>query len=270
MIIVSLTSVSYRIEGIEPVLSSICNGEMRPDRLFLWVSNEPSLKDEGITTLPAFLQRYPVEVRVTTNIGPSTKLLPAVKEFWEKKDTIIVTADDDIVYPHYWLDRLVRAFSRYPDRCLCYRARLVRHNRYGAPLSYNRYPILRGMDNVREFDLLVPNGTHGVLYKVGFFSEGILDIDNLMRCSITNDDLWISAHLIKNKVKVHVLESQSSDFRDVFQQGHTLWSSNISENDKIIRRLAVFGKEPPHKTWRSFLLYAYQQITMRLSRRYSC
>jgi hypothetical protein len=120
--VVSLTTHGDRVFTVHLTIESIGRGELRPSRLILWL-------DEAATfsNLPAALRRLQqrgLEVKLSKNYGPHTKYYPYVES--EKGITQpLVTADDDILYPSYWLNKLVGALREFPDSVNCYRARVV-------------------------------------------------------------------------------------------------------------------------------------------------
>ena len=121
-LIVSLTSIKSRIVYLERVVRSILSQSRAPDRVVLHLSEEPYLQDGGVPqeTLPTGLltleQAGLLEIRYVANIGPYRKLLPILRAEWEA-NCVIVTADDDTIYPPL-ARRNVRRLSKRPsDSC---------------------------------------------------------------------------------------------------------------------------------------------------------
>ena len=83
---------------------------MRPSRLILWVDHE------SMDRLPAAicrLQQRGLEVKACPDYGCYKKYYPYVES--ESQFVVpLVTADDDVLYPRYWLERLVEALHAFP------------------------------------------------------------------------------------------------------------------------------------------------------------
>jgi hypothetical protein len=111
-VVVSLTSYGARVDLCHLTIESIGRGSCRPGRLILWLEDY-----ENVSGLPATLQRAVrrgLEVRSCKNFGPHTKYHPAVQEAVGSNQQL-VTADDDVLYPRYWLAGLQTANRRWPD-----------------------------------------------------------------------------------------------------------------------------------------------------------
>ena len=55
------------------------------------------------------LMKRGLEIRFCKDIGPHGKLIYALKEF---PDAIVVTADDDMIYPKDWLEKLFESYKK--------------------------------------------------------------------------------------------------------------------------------------------------------------
>lgn len=103
MLIVNLTTTFQRLSLCRVALISLLSQSRLPDRINLWVSKQPYLRDEGIRDglcIEQLLKSLPepsrerVIVRWVENTGPYRKLIPMLREAQE--DDVLVTADDDI------------------------------------------------------------------------------------------------------------------------------------------------------------------------------
>lgn len=104
-VLVSLTSVSFRINEIGKSLYSILNGVVLPSQIYLFISEDPYLIDKGIKIIPEFLltlsQQKMLKIIYTDNTGPYRKLLPILARYYHDPDTVIVTIDDDMSYGQF-------------------------------------------------------------------------------------------------------------------------------------------------------------------------
>lgn len=238
MIIVSMTTTSTRIGAIADRLEGILTGDRPPDRLVLNLGIAAShLSCKGIRAVPDDLQALAdkyrqLEFRFTTNLGPATKFLPTLREQWSNPEQIIVTADDDVRYPPYWLQRLAEYATRYPDTLLCYTARGIKLDR-----GYEDWPLIRRnrvrKPTLRHWDYL-PRGHDGVLYRPCFFDRKVFDIQRMLQQCPSNDDLWFTAKRLAT-VPVRVIPCQSQFTME--RPGQPLYAINQTANDGMIKKI---------------------------------
>ena len=92
-------------------IESIFNQTYKANKIVLYIS-----KDHFTTsTLPHSLlkqQKRGLEIRFVKDIGPYTKLIPALKEF---PNANIITIDDDYMYPFDMIEKLVKAHLLNPQ-----------------------------------------------------------------------------------------------------------------------------------------------------------
>ena len=101
-VFVSLTTISSRVYTVWKSIYSILNGVVRPTQIYLFVSREPYLLDQGIQAIPdsllALVSMNLLRIVYTDNIGPHRKLLPLLEEYYHDNNTLIVNVDDDMPY----------------------------------------------------------------------------------------------------------------------------------------------------------------------------
>jgi hypothetical protein len=234
--IVSFTTTSYRIQSIEPMVASIASGWQQPGRFIVYLGEDSFHRDQGIAEPPPFFRDYPLEIRFVKNIGPFKKLYYILSEMWENKDQIIVTVDDDVVYPPWFLRRLVEKSEK--DTCCCYLAKQMKYNRDGTPAPYITYP---GVHRSTVTENLIPIGAHGILYRPRMFTPRILRLNEyLVKASLT-DDLWVTVNLRIAGTRIQVVDNVEDTFAPIPSQIN-LWPSNFSNNnDNTIKNFPEFA-----------------------------
>lgn len=115
-VIVTLTSWIKRINNLQPTLDGILNGERVPDKIILNLSIE-EFNEAGIS-LPDYLEelkwnndRFSVNWVKGPNTKTFKKLLPTLEQY---PDDIVISIDDDIIYPPNFVKELVDAFEKDP------------------------------------------------------------------------------------------------------------------------------------------------------------
>lgn len=147
-IYISLTTIKNRVNYLPQVIESLLGQNLKADLIFLNVSKEAYLLDEGIseTDIPAEVLNWKkeglVKVNFVKNTGPYRKLLPVLQEKYEE-NCIIVTADDDVIYPPDWLEKMIKTSQEYPDSIISYRNRYIQYE--GRELGeYDTWPLING------------------------------------------------------------------------------------------------------------------------------
>lgn len=168
----------------------------------LVISEEPYLLDEGIRPemLPPGLRQLSAEGALdiiwTGNTGPYRKLLPALHHH-AGEPRLIVTADDDMIYPAHWLAGLIETHRRH-GCIVAYRCRAIAVEA-GRFLPYSRWRLLPGEgDAFGEVPahlhglFTIGTGVRGILYDTRFFTDLPL-LDELRALAPRQDDLAFKA-----------------------------------------------------------------------------
>lgn len=211
-VIVSLTTISSRIDQVDKTIRSILNQIGEFDILVqLNISREPYLLDKGIHELPIELRRIcdqysRFRVNWTPNTGPFRKLLPVLEECFEKNlNPIVITCDDDVIYPVDFVKTLVDAHLRSNS--------IVAYRGYTMQLDAN------GIQPYRTWQLApkktisvlnIPTGKDGILYRPDFFDRRVVSVENFKNVAPTADDLWFKWHTAIRSVPVLLLSTEGA------------------------------------------------------------
>lgn len=79
-------------------------------------------KEEDIPNNVLNFKNNGLTIKWCEDIKSYKKLIPALNEY---PNDILVTADDDIFYPEYWLKNLYEGHLKYPDEIICCRCHEV-------------------------------------------------------------------------------------------------------------------------------------------------
>lgn len=112
-LVVSLTSFPARIGGLHLVIRSLMVQTVRPGKIVIYLSaDEFPRRYDSLPAQLRGLRDSGVEVRfVPGNIRSHKKYHYAFRDFPE---SVVMTADDDIIYPHFTIERLAAAAARHP------------------------------------------------------------------------------------------------------------------------------------------------------------
>jgi hypothetical protein len=233
-ITVSLTSYAQRVTNVHHTIISLLNQSRRPDRLVLWLA-EDEYNRESLPTNLLQLEQYGVEIAYCQDIKSYKKLLPALEQY---PDDILITFDDDVIYPLNQIARLVDAHVQHPTSIICHRAhRLVKNNK-GKPLPYAEWE-LDATDPQQSYDLL-PVGIGGVLYPPHCLHAEVFNQQAFMELCPTADDLWFKAMSLKAQTQIKLVDDPLP-YEQYLQLPHafydSLWQQNKFNNDKQLKAL---------------------------------
>lgn len=184
-IIVSLASYPARFAQIPIALKSIMLQSMKPDRIIVWLDEEA--KQSGLTHKMLELEQYGVEYRYVRDLKAHKKYFYVMQEF---PDDIIITIDDDVIYPKDVIESLVKVHRRYPDAVCARRVHKITNNADGTIASYQDWiGEYRGCDMPSHG--LVAIGVGGILYPPHCLYEKAFDEELIVKLCFKADDIWL-------------------------------------------------------------------------------
>lgn len=197
-IIVSLTSYPKRFKYIGLCLKSLLLQKFKPDKIIVYLGSDSKIED--LTDEMLFYENYGIEYRFDKyrNLKPHKKYYYAMLEYPED---IVVTADDDIIYPSDWLDSLVKSYKKYPNSISARRVHFMRFDNQGNLLPYNKwFDQCRSVRKPSKF--LVATGGSGALYPPKSLSSLAFDAMKIEVNCLDADDIWLKAMEMLNYTSV--------------------------------------------------------------------
>lgn len=227
-VIVSLTTFPKRADKAHLCINSILRQTRPADMVLVFLAKDEFPSEESV---PEPIRRLRdeklIDLRFCPNVRSYKKILYAAREF---ADDIIITADDDALYPENWIERLLALHAEYPNCVCCYRACEITLDENNLPKPYITYPKLSNGIKGPDF-LLMPTGVGGVLYPPKAF-EGIeLDEKKIAELCPNADDVWLHAVMMKKGIPTVKVNPHSTEWFTVL--GSQRWSikdENIVEN----------------------------------------
>lgn len=232
--VVSLTSYRARLRSVHLTIESIGRGRVRPGRIMLWV--DPEVVVDDLPPALRRLRRRGLEIASSpARFGPHTKYFPYVMSE-AKHDALLVTADDDSLYPRWWLSALEEAAGAGSDDVVCFRAHRVRFDADGRLAPYNSWtPVSDRTASPLNF----ATGVSGVAYPPAFLDElGTLGDAFLQTCPQA-DDVWLHHAAVRSGRRIRQLGPRPRKFPEVLStQATALHRVNTAQtaNDGQIAR----------------------------------
>lgn len=192
-IIVSLTSYPARIDSVAAVIESIQHQSLQPDCIALYLSRDQfhHLEEDLPSPLLRQIQQGAVVVQwVDGDLGSHKKFFYAFREFPE---ALIVTIDDDVIYPSDFLAMLYQCHLSYPRAVIAARTHYMTFTAEGTAREYlqwlNEFDGLIDTPSMR----LLATGVGGILYPVHLFSSFDFGQNGLLAIAPNGDDLLLKA-----------------------------------------------------------------------------
>lgn len=234
-IILSLTTYNKRYKTIGLTLKSLLLQTVKPDKIIVWLDDD--IPENRITEEMKGFEKYGIEYRHTNlNIKPHNKYYHAMCEF---PNDIIITVDDDIIYPKSMIEELINTYEEYPNSVCARRVHLMTFDSDDNLKKYNDWKY-EYRKSTKPSHLLCATGVSGVLYPPHALPKEAFNVDNIKELSLNADDIWLKVMEIKNDVKVvwaknHLVLPPLVKNSQTF----TLNSTNVlqNENDIYIQKL---------------------------------
>lgn len=240
-LIVSLTSFPDRMYDVHLALYSLLTQTCKPDQVVLWLAKEQfPCGEEDIPERVLAMKKHGLTLAWCEDLKSYKKLIPALQSF---PNDIVVTADDDIFYPPFWLERLYASYLEHSDAIAVHRALLIKSNARGF-LPYRQWKFCAS-GTVGEPAKFFATTGGGVLFPPTLhLHEDVLRVDLFMDLAPRADDIWVWAMAGLARRKIRVVDGCIADITSVNLDREvsddldsTLWKRNRTENDITIRRI---------------------------------
>lgn len=187
--IVSLTTISSRVDRVSQTIDCIAKQTLKPHSINLYISEAPYLLDQGIQRQNEHLRRIAdmgANIYLTSNIGPYRKQYPLLQQLRDANaspETLIVTMDDDVLYPVDVLAQLVGA-ARFDDAVVAHRGREIAFDG-GRLKPYSEFKA--PMSKKSQYNL--GTGKNGIAYRLKHFPVDPTEYIGPWLAP-TADDIW--------------------------------------------------------------------------------
>lgn len=247
-VIVSLTTVPSRMKYIAKTLASINMQDPKPDEIYLCIPYISQCEDSEYQ-IPLEINNYCNIVRCQ-DYGPITKLI-GVLPIETDPNTIIITMDDDVIYPEGTVQKLLARHSLNFGSAIGSAGYKIG----SFPFYYSEIKNQHDRNNHAYSFIVPPDGelvdvldsSPGILYLRKFFPSAE-HLDRLLRYSILtddtikNDNLVISAYLSKVGVPRMVFKMpRITEIKDENEDTFGRRSARICSAIKAYRALCKGG-----------------------------
>lgn len=239
-IIISLTSYPQRFSTLDICLKSLLLQKLKPDAIIVWHDCE----DSQITPQLREMEKYGISFKhVDMNLKAHKKYFYAMQEY---REDIVITADDDIIYPITMVKSLINTHEKYPN-CVCARrVHKIVYDRNGTIKPYNSWIECCHSEKMPSEHLLA-TGAGGALYLPCMFTDNdMFDADKIKEYCLDADDIWL--YCFERKLGINVVWAPciiEAGYSIKKAQRTNLWGINILQNqndyylDKVMSYLGL-------------------------------
>lgn len=189
--VVSLTTIASRLPRLHLVIRSLLVQSLPAEKVILWLNKNLE------TSIPSSLRRLEslrFEIRLSQESSPHRKLVEPLRDS-ELSNKIIITCDDDMLYPEDWLKRLYAFYQQHPNQIVAHECRKILKGENGEILPYAKWAKeAPGCSNVDTVSL----GYGGVIYPPGCLPQQTVDAETYLKLAPHADDLWFKAMSIQS------------------------------------------------------------------------
>lgn len=253
-IIVGLTTSPQRIVYLKPVLKSILRQSCPPDEIHL---NIPHIfkRDGSSYDIPNFINEIDPRIKIVRveDIGPGTKIIPTLLQLNEASDTIVITADDDILMLPQTIETLTAALKI--DSSAVYGLSGYRLGLDLIPIYTNKRIPVDVLEGYAHF------AVHRKLISNDFISY--LKIAHSLRAGYLHDDIILAnyfAHKKINRIQLYdnlanrkIIRNRGAQLHygigldALHKGGGDLISDNVAKQTQQARDICTFMKR--QKLW---------------------
>ena len=197
---ISLTTYPARIESAYYAIYSILDQTVRPNKIILTLINDEF--PEGESSLPQSilsLKEKGLEILwARDNLRPHNKYFYSMQKY---PDALIITIDDDILYPSDTIEKLIKCYKKFPNAISAFHTDkfAIRNNRLD---KYSNAIIGYRQEIHAPKHSLLAEGFAGVLYPPSILPQDAFDKNLIQRCSPMADDIWLKCIELKNNIPV--------------------------------------------------------------------
>ena len=242
--VISLTTYPARIGTICQTLATIVsqNYPYKCIVLYLADSQFPNKEKDLPKDLVEMIEHNTVLIRWCHDIRSYKKLLPCLKQF---NHEAVITADDDLLYPTDWLQRLILAYKEHPNYIHTLRAHGIVINSLFTVQPYLKWVNSMKSSEPSFFNFLT--GGAGCLYPPNSLSTKVFNEKFIKKNCPIADDIWFWANAVIKGTPINLVTPTIGNLKYVpgtQDANETLWKKNVLENQNDKQLQAVLDKYP--------------------------
>ena len=195
----TMTSFPARIEQVHIAIKSLMLQSYKPDRIILWLADE-QFPERVLPETLTELTEYGLEIRWCDDLCGHKRYYYCISE--QKENEVVITFDDDIIYPIDCIKRLMAKHKQYPDCLVCERAQAVAYKENGELENAGRWTTISNVGVKDPSYSLNPSPGGGCLIPYGAFHKDVCNKELICSLVYKNDDLWYMFMAVENGTRI--------------------------------------------------------------------
>ena len=197
----SLTSFPARIEYVHIAIKSIMLQSVKPDRIVLWLAEE-QFPEKKLPQQLIELKKYGLEICWMNNMYSHKKYFYSIKN--QSENEVVITFDDDIIYPIDCIKRLIKFHKKYPTCLVCERGQTICYEKNGEIVSNpGKWRPVSSIGIKNPTYSMNPSPGGGCLMPKCAFHPDAVNEDKINELAYNkNDDLWYMFMCAENKTRM--------------------------------------------------------------------
>lgn len=241
---VSIATYGHRERFVHLTIESIMAGHNKPSYICIWRDNDPKSTPSGLKRLT----RQGIDVIELDRRHRSHKKWfgPATSEN-AIYDEGFVLADDDLIYPKFWLSEIQKVIGAYPSTVIAWRCRSIKTAELNANrklAAYGNWGV--GPSSFKPSFLTFATTGHGTFVPPSLskaLNNSGQNFDHI-RLAPTADDVWLHVIAVRSRTPILGIDAGAVDWPQNPMQGtEGLGQVNNGQgkNDESIR--ACYSQE---------------------------
>lgn len=232
-VIISIASYEKRFSTLHICLENILKQSVKPDKFLLYLDRHYKNIPQRILNL----QQYGLEICFAEkDLKSHNKYFYAMQRY---PDDILITLDDDALYPPNLVKQLLDSYKKYPFAVSAGRVHRIRFSANGVVMPYNLWDKEINLYDFPSMELFA-NGVGGVLYPPKCMDSRLYDIANIQRLCLYGDDIWLKAMQILKGTPVVAIRQKHQHppiINNTQQHGLYIINKLQNRNDSYIKEV---------------------------------
>ena len=237
VVTVSMTSYPARIHCVHLAIKSLLLQSYPADRIILGLA-ESQFEGKKLPRELTDLVKYGVEINWCDDPYGHKKYYYCVRA--QKENEVVITFDDDIIYPVDAIKRLMKKHKEYPHCVVCERAQAIDYDKNGELKNPGKWKTISDIGVKSPSYSLNPSPGGGCLLPFGAFCEDAVNEDKIRNLAYKNDDLWYMFMAAQNGTRIIKTRKYHKTFSVINgSQGEQMATENVvgDRNQQIMKVL---------------------------------
>lgn len=209
--LVSLTTYPQRMNKLPLVLESIFRQTVKVDRVILWLAENQYDDKQKLYRIFQKYIKLGLEIKFCDDLKPHKKYYYSILE---NPEAIVITLDDDIIYPEDLVEKLLLCYKDNPNCIVAQRAHWMTYDSNNNLNPYSLWEMLAPGRKGPSMNLFATTGG-GCLFPPHILPQEAFNKEAIHSYCINADDVWIKCMSYYNNVKVVLTDKDNPEIIEI-------------------------------------------------------